>query len=79
MWMVRGTDPVTAENFDYAWKRMLAPASGSPLPNLLYDIQGARAYHQGEVTDPDQVGVRPIFWPRRVTRVAAASRCWNPC
>jgi len=44
--MVRGTDPVTAENFDYAWKRMLAPASGSPLPNLLYDIQGARAYHQ---------------------------------
>ncbi len=43
MWMVRGTDPVTAEGFDYAWERMLAPASGSPLPNLLYDIQGVRA------------------------------------
>lgn len=78
MWMVRGTDPVTAEGFDYAWKRMLAPASGSLLPNLLYDIQGARAYHQGEVTDPDRAGVRAISRPSPVIRADAVPRSWNP-
>jgi ABC-type oligopeptide transport system substrate-binding subunit len=59
---VRWSDgvPVTAGDFEYAWKRALDPASGSRSANLLYDIQGARAYHQGEVADPDQVGVRAL-------------------
>ncbi len=51
---------VTAGDFEYAWKQVLDPASGSRLANLLYDIQGARAYHQGEVADPDRVGVRAL-------------------
>jgi oligopeptide transport system substrate-binding protein len=49
---------VTAGDFEYAWKRILT--SGWHLPNYLYDIQGARAYRQGELTDPDQVGVHAL-------------------
>jgi ABC-type transport system substrate-binding protein len=51
---------VTAGDFEYAWKRVLDPAWGSPLPYLLYDIQGARAFNQGEVGNPDRVGVRAL-------------------
>jgi len=52
--------PVTAEDFEHAWKRVLDPASGSGSANLLYDVQGARAYHQGDAPDPDRVGVRAL-------------------
>jgi len=59
---VRWSDgvPVTAQDFEYAWKRVLDPASESPLPNLLYDIQGARAYNKGELADADGVGVHAL-------------------
>jgi ABC-type oligopeptide transport system substrate-binding subunit len=59
---VRWSDgvPVSAGDFECAWKRALDPASGSRSANLLYDVQGARAYHQGEVSDPDRVGVRAL-------------------
>jgi len=50
--------PVTGEDFEYAWKRVLNPDTGSPNATMLYDIKGARAYHKGEVTDPDSVGVQ---------------------
>jgi oligopeptide transport system substrate-binding protein len=51
---------VTAGDFEYAWKRVLDPASASPLPHLLYDIQGARAFNRGEVSVPERVGVRAL-------------------
>jgi MarR-like DNA-binding transcriptional regulator SgrR of sgrS sRNA len=51
---------VTARDFEYAWKRVLAPASAPYLSIILYDVQGARAYHEGEVADPDQIGVRAL-------------------
>jgi len=50
--------PVTAGDFEYAWKRALDPCTGSPNAQLFYDLRGARAYHQGEQSDPTQVGVR---------------------
>jgi oligopeptide transport system substrate-binding protein len=49
---------VTAEDFAYAWRRLLHPATGSPYAGLLFDIKGARAYHQGEVSEPDRVGIK---------------------
>jgi len=52
--------PVTAGDFEYAWKRALAPATGSPCASLLYDVKGARAFHQGGVADPAAVGVRAL-------------------
>jgi oligopeptide transport system substrate-binding protein len=58
---VRWSDgtPATAHDFEYAWKRMLDPATGSPVANLLYDIKGARAFHRGEGESGD-VGVRAL-------------------
>jgi oligopeptide transport system substrate-binding protein len=50
--------PVTAEDFVYAWKRVLDPTSGSPNASLLYGIRGARAFHKGQISDPSYVGVQ---------------------
>jgi oligopeptide transport system substrate-binding protein len=52
---------VTAGDFEYAWKRALDPAYGLLyVANLLYDIKKARAFHQGEMPDPDMVGVHAL-------------------
>ena len=52
--------PVVAGDFEYAWKRVLDPVLGMPLASLLDDIKGARAFRQGEVSDPDSVGVKAL-------------------
>jgi ABC-type oligopeptide transport system substrate-binding subunit/DNA-binding SARP family transcriptional activator len=59
---VRWSDgvPVTAGDFEYAWKRVLDPVAGSLWANLLYDVKGARGFHQGGASDPDNVGVRAL-------------------
>ncbi len=48
--------PVTAGDFEYAWKRVLDPATGSPVAGFLHGLKGARAFHRGEGTKED-VGV----------------------
>jgi oligopeptide transport system substrate-binding protein len=50
--------PVTARDFEYAWKRLLDPATVSRNASFLYDVKGAKAYHQGIVDDRDAVRVR---------------------
>jgi len=59
---VQWTDgqPVTAHDFAYAWKRVLDPTVHSDVATELYDIKGARTYHQGEVSDPDLVRVEAL-------------------
>ena len=52
--------PLTAYDFEFSGKRMLAPETDSPMANLLYDIKGARSYHLGETSDPDRVGLRAV-------------------
>jgi ABC-type oligopeptide transport system substrate-binding subunit/class 3 adenylate cyclase len=56
---VRWSDgrPVTAGDFAYAWRRVLDPANESPVADMLYDVQGARAFHCGEC-EWAEVGVR---------------------
>jgi ABC-type oligopeptide transport system substrate-binding subunit len=51
---------VTAMDFEYAWKRVLNPATGSPCASLFYCIQGAAEYHQAISGATDQVGIRTI-------------------
>lgn len=48
---------VTAGDFEYAWKRTLDPATESQVAPMLYDVKGARAFHQGDNSDPGTVGV----------------------
>jgi len=50
-------DSVTAADFEFAWKRVLDPATGSPNAGHLYVIKGAQVYHRGETRDPASVGV----------------------
>ncbi len=53
---------VTAKDFVYSWIRSLDPATEASIGKVynLYDIKNARAYHKGEISKPDQVGVRAI-------------------
>ncbi|MCL7452477.1 MAG: ABC transporter substrate-binding protein [Anaerolineae bacterium] len=51
--------PLTAHDFEYAWKRVLDPASGGIASELLA-IKGARAFHQREGVDADQLGIRAL-------------------
>ncbi|EKP95408.1 ABC-type oligopeptide transport system, periplasmic component [Thermaerobacter subterraneus DSM 13965] len=53
-------DPVTAEDFVYAWLRVLNPETGAPYAYQLYYIKNAEAYNSGEITDPSQVGVKAL-------------------
>ncbi len=51
-------DPVTAQDFAWSWRRMLTPALGAEYAYQLYPVKNARSFHQGEITDFDQVGVK---------------------
>ncbi len=50
---------VTAHDFAYAWKRTLSPTIGSQSASFLYDLKGARSFHQGAGRAKD-VGVRAL-------------------
>lgn len=51
--------PVTAKDFEYSWKRALAPDTASPYAYQLYYIKNAKAYNEGKA-DASEVGVRAI-------------------
>jgi ABC-type oligopeptide transport system substrate-binding subunit len=53
-------EPVTARDFEVAWKRILDPVLASTSARILYDIKGARAFHRGELASPDAIGVRAV-------------------
>ncbi|MBZ0251738.1 MAG: peptide ABC transporter substrate-binding protein, partial [Candidatus Methylomirabilis sp.] len=57
---VRWTDgrPLSASDFVYAWRRLLAPATGAVYAYILHPIRGARAFNEGLESDPETVGVR---------------------
>lgn len=52
--------PVTAKDFEYAWKRVLDPEVASDYSFMAYDILNAEEYNKGEITDPNKVGVKAI-------------------
>ncbi|MBT2657259.1 peptide ABC transporter substrate-binding protein [Bacillus sp. ISL-18] len=52
-------DPVVAQDFEYAWKWVLDPANKAENAYQLYDIKGAKAYHDGKGSKSD-VGIRAL-------------------
>lgn len=60
---------VTAADFEYAWKRVLNPTTELSNAYLLYDIKGAQAFHQGQISSPDHIKVDA---PDDVTLVVTA-------
>ncbi|MGD2147344.1 MAG: ABC transporter substrate-binding protein [Anaerolineae bacterium] len=65
---------VTARDFEFAWKRILDPATCSRTARLWYAVQGASDYHQGRTPDGDSVGIRsPDDWTLEVTLERPAS------
>ncbi|WP_421617236.1 peptide ABC transporter substrate-binding protein [Brevibacillus sp. TJ4] len=52
-------DPVTAGDFEYAWKRVLDPATAANYAYQLYYIKNGEAYNKGQATR-DDVGVKAL-------------------
>jgi oligopeptide transport system substrate-binding protein len=53
-------DPVTANDFIFAYKRNLTSTLGSPYVDLLFILKNAREYFEGKIKDFGQVGVKAI-------------------
>lgn len=51
--------PLTARDYEYAWKRVLDPATASPNVYMLYVIKNAEAYFKGQVPS-SEVGVKAV-------------------
>ena len=52
-------EPVTAEDFVYALKRIMTPENASDYAYILYPIKNAKAINSGEA-EPDTLGVRAV-------------------
>lgn len=52
-------EPVTAYDFEYAWKRLLSPETGAYYAYQLWYIKNGKEYTDGNVS-ADEVGVRAI-------------------
>lgn len=56
-------DPVTAEDFEFSWKRVLDPKTepAPPYAYQLYYIKGAEAYNTGQNADPNSSPSRRLM------------------
>ncbi|WP_256760036.1 peptide ABC transporter substrate-binding protein [Cohnella sp. WQ 127256] len=52
-------DPVTAHDFEYSWKRVLAAETASDYAYMLFYLENGEKYNAGEV-DASQVGVKAL-------------------
>lgn len=52
-------DPVTAEDFEYSWKRALNPELAADYAYQLYYLKNGEKYNLGEVSE-DEVGVKAL-------------------
>ena len=51
---------VTASDFEYSWKRLLAPETAAQYAYFLFDIKNAFEYNSGTLANSSQVGVRAL-------------------
>jgi oligopeptide transport system substrate-binding protein len=52
-------EPVTARDFEFAWKKVLDPQTGSLVASRLFDIRNAKSFNQGDVSE-EEIGVKAI-------------------
>ncbi|MCE5130172.1 peptide ABC transporter substrate-binding protein [Staphylococcus saprophyticus] len=52
-------DPVTAHDFEYAWKRVVNPDTASEYAYIMYDLKNAEAINMGK-KDVDELGVKAV-------------------
>jgi oligopeptide transport system substrate-binding protein len=59
---VQWTDgvPLRADQFVYAWRRLLDPRTAAEYAYFLFPVKGAHAYNAGTLRDPERVGVRAL-------------------
>jgi len=51
--------PVTADDFVFAWRRLMDPATAAQYASLLYIVKNARAVNGGDM-QPSELGVRAV-------------------
>lgn len=49
-------DPVTAHDFVFAFRRILSPKLAAEYASMLYVLKNGRAFNEGRLTDPAQIG-----------------------
>lgn len=69
---------LTANDFEYAWKRMLNPKTAAEYSYFLYDLKNAEEYNSGKLKDASKVGVKALDkYTLKVTLRASASYWLN--
>lgn len=53
-------DPVTAQDFVFAWRRALTPSVPNHYAYMMYYLDGAEAFHKGKHQDFSRVGVKAL-------------------
>lgn len=53
-------DPVTANDFLFSYERILSPALGAQYAYMLYCVENARAFNEGEIHHFSQVGFEAV-------------------
>ncbi len=53
-------EPVSADDFAYAWTRVLDPDTASNYAFLAYPIKNAQAYNAREITDANELGIEVV-------------------
>jgi oligopeptide transport system substrate-binding protein len=52
--------PVTAHDFEYAWRRLLDPKTGAQYSFFLYDVVNAFEFNTGKIKNPALVGAKAL-------------------
>ncbi len=59
-WTWSDGTPVTANDYAYAFQRIVDPATAAPMAYRVYVIEGAQALNQGESSDMNTLGVNAL-------------------